>query len=88
MAEIAVTAAVAFATVVGLGLAAVTFVAWRRDRRPRFLLLALAFMLAAVKGAYLSWGLWRGDGALGLLAASAVADAAFLAAVYVALVKR
>lgn len=88
MADAVVTAAVGFATVVALALAVVTAVSWRRDRRPRFALLALGFGVIAVKGALLSVGLWSGADVVRLLAAGAVGDAAFLGLVYVALVKR
>lgn len=88
MPDALVTAGIAFVTVVALALSVVTFVAWKRDRRPRFAFLALAFALFAVKGILLSLGLWRGEDAVRLLASGSALDAGFLAVLYVALVKR
>lgn len=72
-------------TGVGLLLALVSFVSWRRLRHPRALLIGLAFLAFALQGAWLVRESWRLRAGEAWLLTVSVFDLAVLVLLYLAL---
>ena len=88
MQDAGIVAAAAF-TVLALALTAVAFRSWARTRSGKLLLLAAAFTLFLVKGVVVSWTTVRGPSQPGtVLVAGLVLDAAALALLYAAVLRR